>query len=186
MIIRHAPSTQPWTTSFNPARANHRKREVASVQLTSCEVSLATGAAGAAVATAFVTDDSGGSGGVPDAPEIVRACDVIDIELVSAALGPAVLLRASGDVKTSRCIYEMASGRRLELSVQRRSNQRSDAFRPFRRSNEGVVEIRSLDWSGEGEMRASEHLEIAGELFARYGAKLYLDQVIAKKQILKA
>jgi hypothetical protein len=126
------------------------------------EVSLATGGAGAVVATAFVTDDSGGSGGVPDAPEIVRACDVIDVELVSAALGPAVLLHASGDVKTSRCSYEMASGMRLDLSVQRRSNPRSDAFRPFRRSNGGVVEIRSLDWSDEGEVRASEFEESAG------------------------
>ena len=26
----------------------------------------------------------------------------------------------------------------------------------------------------------------AGELFSHYGAKLYLDQVLAKKQILKA
>lgn len=33
---------------------------------------------------------------------------------------------------------------------------------------------------------AMEHLDAAGELFARHGAKLYLDQVIAKKEILKA
>ena len=31
-----------------------------------------------------------------------------------------------------------------------------------------------------------EHLESLDELFSRYGAKLYLDQVLAKKQILKA
>ena len=31
-----------------------------------------------------------------------------------------------------------------------------------------------------------EHLDRADELFSRYGAKLYLDQVLAKKQILKA
>ena len=31
-----------------------------------------------------------------------------------------------------------------------------------------------------------EHLDRAGELFSRYGAKLYLDQVIAKKLGLKA
>ncbi|MBM4414948.1 MAG: hypothetical protein FJ035_01480 [Chloroflexi bacterium] len=31
-----------------------------------------------------------------------------------------------------------------------------------------------------------QHLDAAGELFARHGAKLYPDQVIAKKQILKA
>jgi tetratricopeptide (TPR) repeat protein len=33
---------------------------------------------------------------------------------------------------------------------------------------------------------AREHLDAAGELFARIGARLYLDQVIAKKEILKA
>jgi tetratricopeptide (TPR) repeat protein len=33
---------------------------------------------------------------------------------------------------------------------------------------------------------AREHLDAAGELFAQYGAKLYLDQVLAKKQFLKA
>ncbi len=31
-----------------------------------------------------------------------------------------------------------------------------------------------------------QHLDAAGELFAEYGAKLYLDQVLAKKQFLKA
>ena len=31
-----------------------------------------------------------------------------------------------------------------------------------------------------------QHLDAAGELFAKNGAKLYLDQVIAKKEILKA
>jgi len=33
---------------------------------------------------------------------------------------------------------------------------------------------------------ARTHLDAAGELFAQHGAKLYLDQVIAKKEILKA
>ena len=33
---------------------------------------------------------------------------------------------------------------------------------------------------------AREHLDAAGELFAQHGAKLYLDQVLAKKEILKA
>ena len=33
---------------------------------------------------------------------------------------------------------------------------------------------------------AMEHLDRAGELFSRHGAKLYLDQVLAKKEILKA
>jgi hypothetical protein len=31
-----------------------------------------------------------------------------------------------------------------------------------------------------------QHLDAAGEKFAEYGAKLYLDQVLAKKQFLKA
>ena len=31
-----------------------------------------------------------------------------------------------------------------------------------------------------------EHLDRAGELFSQHGAKLYLDQVLAKKEILKA
>jgi hypothetical protein len=33
---------------------------------------------------------------------------------------------------------------------------------------------------------ARTHLDVAGELFAKYGAKLYLDQVLEKKQVLKA
>jgi hypothetical protein len=38
---------------------------------------------------------------------------------------------------------------------------------------------------GERE-QAREYLDRSGELFSQYGAKLYLDQVIAKKEILKA
>ena len=34
--------------------------------------------------------------------------------------------------------------------------------------------------------QAMEYLDRAGELFSRHGAKLYLDQVLAKKQIFKA
>ena len=33
---------------------------------------------------------------------------------------------------------------------------------------------------------ATEHLDRAAELFQRYGAKLFLDQVLAKKEVLKA
>ena len=36
------------------------------------------------------------------------------------------------------------------------------------------------------QQQAMEHLDRAGQLFSHYGAKLYLDQVLAKKQILKA
>ena len=39
--------------------------------------------------------------------------------------------------------------------------------------------------SGDGDA-AREHLDVAGESFLKHGAKLYLDQVIAKKEILKA
>jgi hypothetical protein len=31
-----------------------------------------------------------------------------------------------------------------------------------------------------------QHLDRAGALFSQHGAKLYLDQVLAKKEILKA
>ena len=34
--------------------------------------------------------------------------------------------------------------------------------------------------------QAMEYLDRAGELFSRHGAKLYRDQVLAKKQILQA
>ena len=34
--------------------------------------------------------------------------------------------------------------------------------------------------------RLTEHLDLTGELLAKHGAKLYLDQVTAKKEILKA
>ena len=33
---------------------------------------------------------------------------------------------------------------------------------------------------------ALEHLELAGALFARYGVKYHLDQVLAEKEVLKA
>ena len=35
-------------------------------------------------------------------------------------------------------------------------------------------------------LEAMEQLDRAGELFSRHGAKLYLDQVLAKKEILRA
>ena len=40
---------------------------------------------------------------------------------------------------------------------------------------------------GRGELeQAMEYVDRAGQLFSRHGAKLYLDQVLAKKEILKA
>lgn len=51
------------------------------------------------------------------------------------------------------------------------------------RCHQGLAEIAGL--RGD-HAQAMEHLDAAGELFARYGAKRYLDQVLAKKEILKA
>ena len=51
------------------------------------------------------------------------------------------------------------------------------------RNLQGLAEV--AERRGE-QQQAMEHLDRAGELFSRYGAKLYLDQVLAKKQILKA
>ena len=51
------------------------------------------------------------------------------------------------------------------------------------RNLQGLAEV--AERRGERE-RAMEHLDRAGELFSRHGAKLYLDQVLAKKEILKA
>jgi tetratricopeptide (TPR) repeat protein len=51
------------------------------------------------------------------------------------------------------------------------------------RCHQGLAEV--AERRGQ-HAEAMAHLDAAGELFARHGAKLYLDQVIAKKQILKA
>ena len=48
---------------------------------------------------------------------------------------------------------------------------------------QGLAEV--TERRGERE-QAMEYLDRAGELFSRHGAKLYLDQVLAKKEILKA
>jgi len=126
------------------------------------EVSLAAGDADSVVATAFVTDDSGGSGGVPDAPVIVSPCSVLDVETVSGAFGPAVRTDGGGDGRrVARCTYEIASeGITLQLLVQRNSAPRNGIFRSFRSVNEDdpetTVEIRSIDWSDEGEVRVNE------------------------------
>jgi tetratricopeptide (TPR) repeat protein len=51
------------------------------------------------------------------------------------------------------------------------------------RGRMGLAEIADA----RGDLDAARaHLDAAGELFAKHGAKLYLDQVIAKKEILKA
>ena len=54
---------------------------------------------------------------------------------------------------------------------------------PLGRCHQALAEIEERRDNLEA---AREHLDTAGELFARHGAKLYLDQVIAKKEILKA
>ena len=51
------------------------------------------------------------------------------------------------------------------------------------RNLQGLAEV--AERRGE-QQQAMEHLDQAGELFSRYGAKLYLDQVLVKKGILKA
>jgi tetratricopeptide (TPR) repeat protein len=51
------------------------------------------------------------------------------------------------------------------------------------RCHQGLAEVEERHGNLEA---AREHLDRAGELFAQHGAKLYLDQVIAKKEILKA
>jgi hypothetical protein len=48
---------------------------------------------------------------------------------------------------------------------------------------QGLAEV--AERRGERE-QAMEYLDRAGELFSRHGAKLYLDQVLAEKDILKA
>ena len=51
------------------------------------------------------------------------------------------------------------------------------------RCHQAIAELAKL----EGEpSKATSHLDAAGELFAKHGATFYLDQVIAKKEILKA
>jgi tetratricopeptide (TPR) repeat protein len=51
------------------------------------------------------------------------------------------------------------------------------------RCHQGLAEIAERRGQRAEAMR---HLDAAGELFARHGARLYLDQVLAKKEILKA
>ena len=52
------------------------------------------------------------------------------------------------------------------------------------RNYQGLAEVAER----RGELgKAAEHLDAAAEYFARHGAaKLYLDQVLSKKEILKA
>jgi tetratricopeptide (TPR) repeat protein len=51
------------------------------------------------------------------------------------------------------------------------------------RNLQGLAEV--VERRGERE-QAMEYLDRAGELFSRHGAKLYLDEVLAKKEILRA
>ena len=51
------------------------------------------------------------------------------------------------------------------------------------RAHLGLAAVAQLQGDSES---ARRQLDAAGEMFSRHGAKLYLDQVIAKKQILKA
>jgi hypothetical protein len=51
------------------------------------------------------------------------------------------------------------------------------------RCHQGLAEV--AERRGDHAL-AMQHLDAAGELFGRHGAKLYLDQVLAKKEFLKA
>jgi hypothetical protein len=51
------------------------------------------------------------------------------------------------------------------------------------RCHQGLAEV--AERRGDHAL-AMQHLDAAGELFSRHGAKLYLDQVLAKKEILRA
>ncbi len=51
------------------------------------------------------------------------------------------------------------------------------------RCHQGLAEVAERRGDIEG---TGEHLDAAGALFAQYGTKLYLDQVLAKKEFLKA
>ena len=67
-----------------------------------------------------------------------------------------------------------------------------DALAWARRERAPIVEGRSHQGLAEVAERrgdhaaALEHLEAAGSLFAEYGASYYLDQVLAKKEVLRA
>jgi len=124
------------------------------------EDGAAAGGADSAVATAFVADPNGG-GGTREAPVIVRPCDVLDVELVSGALGPSVVTDRGGDGRRdSDCEYESDAGVTLSLLVRRNSAPRSGVFRSFESVNDAgvgrVVTTRTLDWVEEGEVRVSE------------------------------
>jgi len=54
---------------------------------------------------------------------------------------------------------------------------------PLASTRPGLAEVAER----RGDLEAArEHLNAAGALFSQHGAKLYLDQVIAKKELLKA
>ena len=50
-------------------------------------------------------------------------------------------------------------------------------------NREGLAEV--AERRGDHAL-AMQHLDTAGELFSRHGAKLYLDEVLAKKEFLRA
>ena len=70
---------------------------------------------------------------------------------------------------------------RRGLEFSERSDVRFDI--EAGRNLQGLAEVANR--RGERE-QAMEYLDRAGELFSRHGAKLYLDQVLAKKELLKA
>jgi len=129
------------------------------------------------------------------------------ISLVGHVGDPLVEL---GDPQLQRMLYDFLAGRpeirfafgsadRMRGALALRLNMVDAAARHFQgglewsaRESSPIEQGRcELGLAEVAEVRgdralATQQLDAAGELFAKHGAKLYLDQVIAKKQILKA
>jgi tetratricopeptide (TPR) repeat protein len=97
------------------------------------------------------------------------------------------------DSTSARCILRVFAGVALHLAeVDEAESWYLDALEWCQRErcpieagrcHQGLAEVAER----RGDLDAArEHLDAAGELFARHGAKLYLDQVLAKKEILRA
>lgn len=72
---------------------------------------------------------------------------------------------------------------RRSVAPARPPRRRRCPIEAGRRCHQGLAEVAERRGDLEG---AREHLDVAGELFAKHGTKLYVDQVLAKKEILRA
>ena len=116
--------------------------------------------------------------------------------------GTLAFARARSSPDPDRLLYEHSSARcvlRVFAGVALHLDELEDAGHWYRdalewaeregcpveagRCLQALAEV--ADRRGEHD-EAMEYLDRAGELFSRHGAKLYLDQVLAKKEILKA